>query len=469
MNQAVTAKRAALHLLLPGALLAGSYALQNHPLLATTTTTALGGLGLLDQWSDPKDGKRMGALGLGLLLSTAPLSIYRAWQTVGLDRMVNLLNGGVGGGAAILALHLNSEHNLEAKTIYCSFLPAICFGIYKADLLPSHFAIAGLGVAAWYHPHTSLKYDPYQKCAIALARGTSLAALSLALLRTLQSDKWSDRLLFGQVALFHAIPLLDHFIKARIEVAEEVKKRLNAYEPRELLDALVHLLLPSLILLEAAAFQDYPLTAMAATTGLALLAIGHHPLPDNPAIPTAMSAIFSVAGVALYRSWSSWSDKGLALFANSSLALITAALGATYAWMGCKLAHQMHKEGAFEDQRAKTATLSHLLRLLFPMLCFAIHKIAPPAYGSVGVGAASLGALLLSNRYNPASDELHIQPLALGTALAALPLALNGLIQTGSWSDRLLFGGGALLQVGSFALLANEIRKGVNHVISMHS
>lgn len=470
ITQTIERHRSKLNFLLPSALLGGSYALQGYPLAATTTTTALGALGLLDHMDNPR--AMGGSLGLALLLATAPLSIYRAWQAVGVDRFANLANGAMGAGLASLALYSTYRRGFDptypahTRPIIYGLLPALFFGLYQTGLLPSHLAAVGLGALVW---GASLSASS-QGSAPDLALGTSLAAIPFALFGIVQSGDWGNRLLFAQTALLYAAPLLFIFspeLKKSTSLSSSrlnflwqcVEEKFALRDKGEAYHALGRFLLPSLILLEGVAFQSYPIAGMVATTGLAAIAALSNPRPDNLAVPVAMSAIFSVAGMALYRSWSNWSDKGLVLFGNASLALATSLIGGFYAYLGCKFAYEMHKEGKFQDQRTKTETLSHLLGLFLPTLCFAIHKIAPPAYAAVGLGATTWGTLLLSKKQSDEGDELRIEPFALGVALAALPLSIAGLFQSSSWSSRLLFGSGALLQASSFAPLAIEIQK----------
>lgn len=153
--------------LLPALIFAGGWALQDHPLIATTSSTLLASAAI---YGDIKLQGRLRTFetGFGLILPILCLSFYRAF-TEGmayrpLSSVAYLANGIASGlslallGAAINKLDLledelfNSGKGLDPARMDKSFaafvqclLPAVGFALYKS--LPSHFALIGtLGV-----------------------------------------------------------------------------------------------------------------------------------------------------------------------------------------------------------------------------------------------------------------------------------------------------------------------------------
>lgn len=154
--------------LLPSALLIGGVALRNCPLTAMSTMTALASLGLI-AGRGGLDRLQMHDLMLSVFLGVAPLSLYRLWNGAsGWERLgygVNALVSSVGVSFYLYSLTIKPR-DLHDRLI---LLPAIAFGIYKAEILPHQLLFVGLGAATW-----NLGKEEHHR---ALAKGVALAAL----------------------------------------------------------------------------------------------------------------------------------------------------------------------------------------------------------------------------------------------------------------------------------------------------
>lgn len=153
--------------LLPGTLLLGAVALRDYPLTATSTLTALASLGLMSG-RDGCDRLGMHELMLSVFVGVAPLSLYRLWNSTGWDRLGYAANALVSSAAIAIYAHsfTSKRRDLQDRLV---LLPAIAFGLYKAEPLPHQLLLVGLGVATW-----GLGKEDYHR---ALAKGIALAAL----------------------------------------------------------------------------------------------------------------------------------------------------------------------------------------------------------------------------------------------------------------------------------------------------
>lgn len=198
-------------------------------------------------------------------------------------------------------------------------------------------------------------------------------------------------------------------------------------------NAVARFLLPGAFLLGGAALRDYPLTATTCATALTSLAIGVDVKNEGKLkfLTTGTGLLLSAIPLSIYRAWNSSGSTCLGYAANG---LISSASIALYISLWVKYGHTFNKK----------VVASELSNLLFPVICYAIQKAAPPSLATVGIGATVLGALYFSHRQK---DKIYLQSIAYGTAFALVPTAVVGAWKSLNWSDRLLYSSGALLNL----------------------
>lgn len=136
-------------------------------------------------------------------LGIVPLSLYRLWNGTGWSRLgyaANALVSSLFASAYICSLR-NRNRDLKDRLI---LLPAIAFGIYKAELLPPQFALIGLGLTNWLAGSSGEEEHRF------LAKGVALVALIPAIhscYGAFQSSNLDNQLLFGGAAAIHAARL----------------------------------------------------------------------------------------------------------------------------------------------------------------------------------------------------------------------------------------------------------------------
>lgn len=197
--------------------------------------------------------------------------------------------------------------------------------------------------------------------------------------------------------------------------------------------AIARFLFPGAFLLGGMALRDTPLTATTCTTALACLAIGADIQATNKlgSLPIGTGLLLSAIPLSVYRAWNSSSGPlSLGYAANGLIASAWTAFY-TYSWLK-------------DEQIEKKMLITHLSNLFFPVICYAIQKAAPSSFATVGIGATVWGALFFSHTQN---DKISLQAIAYGTACALVPTAVVGAWKSLNWSDRLLYSGGALLNL----------------------
>lgn len=188
--------------LLPGALLLGSVALRDYPLTATSSLTALALAGIFRAAQGSQDKFKMREIAFSALIGIAPLSLYRLWNGSGWDRL------GYAGNAVVSSFFLygyaRSFSEMRDISDRLVLLPAIAFGVYKAELLPPQFALIGLGLTNWLAGSSGKEAHRF------LAKGVALAALIPTLhtlYSTFQSSTLDNQLLYAGGAAIHAARL----------------------------------------------------------------------------------------------------------------------------------------------------------------------------------------------------------------------------------------------------------------------
>lgn len=195
--------------LLPGAFLLGGAMLRDYPLSGTSCATAFACLAIGAELVTDHEVALL-STGTGLLLSIAPLSLYRSWNSSPPLSWGYLTNGLVASAWLAIYPYLLTEQVAREQEVAARQLPnisfiAICCAIQKAA--PLSLATVGIGAAIWAALFLSHKREDEIDLQ-SIAYGTGCALLPTAMVGAWTSLNWSDQLLYSGGALLNLSSLL---------------------------------------------------------------------------------------------------------------------------------------------------------------------------------------------------------------------------------------------------------------------